>query len=112
MIQHTGKGTVTVKDYTVVDVNNLYKSCGSCTNNGGPRNVVVSNVKAGNVKSDLVGINSNFGDVATIDGTCGVGKKPCQEYKGVPKGNEEAIKVPTNANCRGAQGKLTTLPAC
>lgn len=111
MVQHNGVGTVTIRDYTVVDVWNLYKSCGSCKNNAGPRNVIVSGVKAGNVRSDLVGINSNFGDVATIDETCGVSRKPCQEYKGVGSGLE-APKVSTTANCRGTQGKLAALPAC
>ncbi|KAK1449993.1 pectate lyase A [Colletotrichum melonis] len=99
-ISHLGRGTATVKDLTVIDVNRLYRSCANCVNNGGPRNLVVSNLKANNVKL-LAGINSNFGDVATISGSCGTGvAKVCQEYKGVEKG-QESPKVTTTANCRG-----------
>lgn len=112
MVQHNGRGTVTIKDYTVVDVGKLYRSCGDCTNNGGPRNVVVDGVRANGVTSDLVGINSNYGDKATVTNSCGKSKRVCQEYKGVTKGSGSSSKVDTTANCQGAQGKLTSLPAC
>ena len=42
VVQHNGRGTVTIRDYTVVNAGKLYRSCGDCSNNGGPRNVVVS----------------------------------------------------------------------
>ncbi|RYP72623.1 hypothetical protein DL771_004118 [Monosporascus sp. 5C6A] len=112
VVQHNGRGTVTIRDYTVVNAGKLYRSCGDCTNNGGPRKVVVENVKARGMTSDLVGINSNYGDTATISGSCGVSKKVCQEYKGVNKGNGSSSKVSTTANCLGAQGKLEKLPTC
>ncbi|KAH7131132.1 pectate lyase [Dactylonectria macrodidyma] len=108
VVQHNGRGTVTIKDFTVVNAGKLYRGCGDCTNNGGPRNVVVSNVKAKGV-STLVGINSNYGDTATISGSCGSSvKKVCQEFKGVEKGNGDSPKVDTTANCKGQ----TTLSAC
>ena len=101
VVQHNGKGTVTIKNYTVVNVGKLYRSCGNCSGNGGPRKVVVSGLKAKNVKSDLTGINSNYGDTSTVSGSCGSSvKKVCQEYKGVQKGSESS-KVSTTANCRG-----------
>lgn len=112
VIQHNGRGTVTIRDYTVVNAGKLYRSCGDCTGNGGPRNVVVQNVRARGMTSDLVGINSNYGDVATISGSCGSTKKVCQEYRGVVKGNGSSSKVSTTANCRGSQGLLSSLPAC
>jgi hypothetical protein len=100
VVQHNGRGTVTIKDFTVVNAGKLYRACGNCSNNGGPRNVVVQNVKAKGV-SELVGINSNFGDTANISGSCGSSvKKVCQEYKGVQKGSESS-KVSTTANCKG-----------
>ncbi|KXH50169.1 pectate lyase A [Colletotrichum simmondsii] len=106
-ISHLGRGIVTVKDYTVINGNRLYRSCANCANNGGPRNLVVANLKANNVKL-LAGINSNFGDIATISGSCGTGvTKVCQEYKGVEKG-QESPKVTTTANCRGQ----TSLDIC
>ena len=112
VIQHNGKGTVTVDGMTIVNAGKLYRSCGDCTGNGGPRNVVVKNVKAYGLTSDLVGINSNYGDTATITNSCGSTKKVCQEYKGVKKGEGKSEKVSTTANCKGAQGLLSKLPSC
>ncbi|KAF6820862.1 pectate lyase E 1 [Colletotrichum plurivorum] len=100
VILHQGKGTVTIKDFTVVDSNRLYRACGNCANNGGPRNVVIDNLKANDV-TVLTGINSNFGDTSSISNSCGVSVgKTCQEFKGVQKG-QESPKVSTTANCKG-----------
>lgn len=112
VVQHNGRGTVTIKNYTVKNVGKLYRSCGNCSNNGGPRKVVIDNVKAYGVTSDLAGINSNFGDTATITNSCGNTKKTCQEYKGVQKGQGESPKQSTTGACLGAQGKLAKLPTC
>jgi len=103
---------VTIKDTTFVGVGKVYRSCGDCTNNGGPRNVVIDNIRVNGVTSDLVGINSNYGDTASVSNSCGVSKKVCQEYKGVTKGSGSSAKVSTTANCRGSQGTLAKLPAC
>ncbi|KAK4098163.1 polysaccharide lyase family 3 protein [Parathielavia hyrcaniae] len=108
VVQHNGRGTVTIRGFTVVNAGKLYRGCGDCTNNGGPRNVVIQNVRAKGV-SELVGINSNFGDTANVSGSCGSSvKKVCQEYKGVQKGQGSSSKVSTTANCKGQ----TTLPSC
>ena len=74
--------------------------------------MIVSNVQVKGMTSDLVGINSNYGDVATVSGSCGVSKKVCQEYKGVTKGNGDSEKVSTVNNCKGDQGRLSKLPTC
>ncbi|CAJ0544089.1 Ff.00g040770.m01.CDS01 [Fusarium sp. VM40] len=108
VIQHNGRGTVTIKGFTVINAGKLYRGCGDCTNNGGPRHVIVQNVKAKGV-SNLVGINSNYGDTANISGTCGTGvKKVCQEFVGVQKGNGKSTEVDTTASCKGQK----TLSAC
>lgn len=100
VVQHNGRGTVTIRNFTVVTAGKLYRSCGNCSNNGGPRKVVLENVKARGV-SELIGINSNFGDTASVSGSCGSSvKKVCQEYKGVQKGSDSS-KVSTTASCRG-----------
>jgi len=114
VVQHNGAGTVTIKDYTVVSAGKLYRSCGDCTDNSkkSPRKVIVENVKAYGITSDLIGINSNFGDTATISGSCGTTKAVCKEYKGVNKGSGESTKLTTNDKCYGAQGKLSKLPTC
>ncbi|KAL1634147.1 hypothetical protein SLS56_002450 [Neofusicoccum ribis] len=112
VIQHNGRGTTTIRNFQVSNVGKLFRSCGDCSNNGGPRNVVVDRVRAFGMKSDLVGINSNFGDTATVTNSCGSSKLVCQEFKGVQKGQGESPKLKTNTKCLGAQGKLQALPAC
>ncbi|KAH7374829.1 pectate lyase [Plectosphaerella cucumerina] len=108
VVQHNGKGTVTIKDFTVVNAGKLYRGCGDCTNNGGPRNVIIQNVKANNV-ANLVGINSNYGDTSSVSGTCGKGvKKVCQEFIGVKKGEGKSTEVDTTASCKGQ----SSLSAC
>ncbi|KAH8594652.1 putative pectate lyase E [Bisporella sp. PMI_857] len=112
VVQANGRGTTTIKDYTVVNVGKLYRSCGNCSNNGGPRNVIVTGLKANSVTSAVVGINSNYGDVSTISGSCGKSiKKTCQQFTGIEKnGSAESPKVSSTANCKGTQG--TSIPAC
>lgn len=114
VVQHNGKGTVTIKDYSVQAVGKVARSCGNCSKNGGPRNFIITGLKANGVTADVVGINSNYGDVATISGSCGKGvKHVCQEFKGILKSDGgESPKLSSTANCQGAQGKLSTLPAC
>ncbi|CAO2657826.1 Nn.00g070860.m01.CDS01 [Neocucurbitaria sp. VM-36] len=114
VVQHNGAGTVTIRDFTVVNAGKLYRSCGDCTDNEkkSPRHVIVENVRAYGMTSDLVGINVNFGDSAKISGSCGTTKKVCSEYKGVNKGDGDSEKLDTNASCGGDQGKLTKLPTC
>lgn len=114
VIQHNGAGTVTIKDYTIVNAGKLYRSCGDCTNNESksPRKVIVENVRAFGMTSDLIGINFNFGDEATISGSCGETKTVCQEYKGINKGDGKGGKVDTKGACKGAQALLEKLPAC
>ena len=58
------------------------------------KNVVAESGKA------LVGINSNFGDTATISGTCATDvKEICNEYEGTTPGNEpeQVSSGPSNA---------------
>jgi hypothetical protein len=58
VVQHNGRGLVTIKNFTVSGASKLYRSCGNCPNNGGPRNVVITGVKATGVK-EVAAINSN-----------------------------------------------------
>lgn len=60
VVQHNGKGTVTIKNYTVVNGGKVYRSCGNCSNNGGPRKVIITGGRFNTIKSDVVGINSNY----------------------------------------------------
>jgi len=114
VVQANGKGTTTITGYTVTGGGKLYRSCGNCSKNGGPRNIIVKDSKLFGITSDIVGINSNYGDIATISGSCSdSAKKVCQEFKGILKSaGGESPKLSTNANCQGPQGKLARLPAC
>ncbi|KAM0282373.1 hypothetical protein ACHAQH_003052 [Verticillium albo-atrum] len=107
IIQHNGVGTVTIDGFYAVDFGKLYRACGNCKKSG-RRNVIVKNVKAYNGKL-LVGINSNFGDVATITSTCTTStKKVCTEFKGTTPGNEpKEIRSGPSSAC-----KYTTVKAC
>lgn len=73
----------------------------------------MDNISAAGVNSDLVGINSNYGDTATIANSCGDGvDSVCQEYIGVEKGDGDSEKVDSKDSCLGAQGQIEELPAC
>lgn len=88
--QHNGRGAVHISNFLANDAGKLYRACGDCTGNGGPRYVTIENVRANNILT-IAGINKNFGDVATIrnltvyhSGSHKV--KICQVYRGVVKG--------------------------
>ncbi|KAL6702752.1 hypothetical protein ACN47E_000986 [Coniothyrium glycines] len=100
VVQHNGKGTVTIDGFQVADFGKLYRACGNCKSSVA-RSVVIKNVKAYNGKL-LAGINPNFGDSATISGTCATSVKAiCEEFKGTTPGNEpqSVSKGPSN-NCK------------
>lgn len=110
----TGKALPTIKDYTLQAVGKVYRSCGNCSNNGGRRKVVISGLKANGVTADVVGINPNYGDTATISGSCGKSvKHVCQEFMGIQKSDGgKSPELSSTAACLGAQGKLSTLATC
>ncbi|KAI1099013.1 polysaccharide lyase family 3 protein [Jackrogersella minutella] len=107
VLQHNGVGTASVDGFTVVDFGKLYRSCGNCKKQG-ERNVIIKNVKAYNGDA-LIGINSNFGDVATIESSCASTVSDiCVEYKGTSPGNDpEEIGSGPSDHC-----KYNTVSAC
>ncbi|CAL3969921.1 hypothetical protein PZA11_007530 [Diplocarpon coronariae] len=113
VIQHNGRGTVTITDYTIDGAGKVYRSCGNCSGNGGPRKVVITGLKASGITAEVAGINSNYGDTVTIGSSCGAGASVCQEYRGIDKSaGGDPGKVTTTDACLGEQGKLPELPAC
>ncbi|KAF5375895.1 hypothetical protein D9615_008207 [Tricholomella constricta] len=90
IVQHNGAGKVVIKDFFASTFGKLYRSCGNCSKSYA-RTVVVDNVclKGG---SEAVGINSNFGDTATLTNIKTNGKPSnanvCCTYKGVGSGSE------------------------
>jgi pectate lyase len=115
--QFNGRGELRISNFFVANAGKLVRSCGDCTGNGGPRRIFINNVITRDV-STIVGINSNFGDVATIRNltlnNSGTSKtKICQVYKGVVKGqgSTSALGVEFNTpNCQVSQGDVTLLP--
>ncbi|WP_129642378.1 pectate lyase [Peristeroidobacter agariperforans] len=115
--QFNGRGEMRISNFFVANSGKLVRSCGDCTGNGGPRRIFVNNVITRDVAT-IVGINSNFGDVATIRNltlnNSGTSKtKICQVYKGVVKGqgSTSALGVEFNTpNCQVSQGDVTLLP--
>ncbi|KAG9080425.1 hypothetical protein FRC06_006601, partial [Ceratobasidium sp. 370] len=65
VVQHNGGGTVKIDSYCVQTFGKLYRSCGNCSTQY-KRAVQISQI-IGKSGSLLAGINSNYGDTATID---------------------------------------------
>ncbi|MDG9668980.1 pectate lyase [Hahella sp. CR1] len=101
IFQHNSKNSTTIitGGFTIKgDNGKLWRSCGDCKNNGGPRHLIVDNVIVeGSLSSGLAGVNSNYKDTATIRNlkvkNYKSGKpKICVEYKGVNKGDGKSEK--------------------
>lgn len=115
--QFNGRGEMHISNFFVSRSGKLVRSCGDCTGNGGPRRIFVDNVITRDV-STIVGINTNFGDVATIRNltlnNSGTSKtKICQVYRGVVKGqgSSSALGVEFDTpNCRVSRSNVTLLP--
>ncbi|KAB5589526.1 putative effector protein [Ceratobasidium theobromae] len=103
VIQHNGGGLVKIESYCVQDFGKLYRSCGNCSSQT-KRQVEIKDVIARNGKL-LAGVNSNFGDVATIN----TGSNSytsltsvCDTFEGNNSGAEPKTltKNQPNANCK------------
>jgi pectate lyase len=115
--QFNGRGEMRISNFYVARSGKLVRSCGDCTGNGGPRRIFVNNVITRDVPT-IAGINSNFGDVATIrnltlNNSSTTKTKICQVYKGVVKGqgSTSALGVEFDTpNCQVSQSDVTLLP--
>ncbi|KAB8068572.1 putative pectate lyase E [Aspergillus leporis] len=96
VIQHNSGGSVIIKDFTVQNFGKLYRSCGNCKKQF-KRTVEISGIKASSGKS-LVGINSNYGDTATITGCASSVKEICVEYQGTDNNSKEPKKVASGSS--------------
>ncbi|MEU7865231.1 pectate lyase [Dactylosporangium sp. NPDC049140] len=89
VFQHNGSGTVHISNFYASDIGKLYRGCGNCTNHY-ERHVTVDNVLLNKTKY-VVGINTNWGDTATLSRVVvqsSSGIHICAEYTGVAKGSE------------------------
>ncbi|MBW6437787.1 pectate lyase [Actinoplanes hulinensis] len=111
VFQHNGGGTLTIKNFQVEDFGKLYRSCGNCSTQH-RRAVVLQNVVATAPAGSLVGINTNYGDTATISKVTVVGKKSldiCVKFTGNSSG-KEPTKIGTGAdgvNCIYNESDIT-----
>ncbi|KAI9054921.1 hypothetical protein LZ554_002064 [Drepanopeziza brunnea f. sp. 'monogermtubi'] len=87
VVQHNGAGTVDISGFTVGSFGKLYRACGNCKTSA-ERHVIMSDITATDGEM-LAGINSNFGDTATIHNskTSGV-QDICVTFQGVSSGSE------------------------
>ncbi|EPS42444.1 hypothetical protein H072_3625 [Dactylellina haptotyla CBS 200.50] len=98
IFQFNGRGTVHISDgFYAKDYGKVSRSCGDCTNNGGPRNFVISGITAVD-GGPLCGINTNYGDTCRISNSCQSNGKDCDRYQGVVKGNGSSKKLGTGAD--------------
>ncbi|MFI5933809.1 pectate lyase [Actinoplanes sp. NPDC051494] len=108
--QHNGNGTVNISGFYLSGSGKLYRGCGNCTNSY-QRNVKIDNVLLNDI--DMVaGINTNWGDIATITRvtlTNSSSATVCGMYKGVPKGSEPSYLGAgwNTTNCKVTQSDIT-----
>lgn len=103
VFQHNAKGgskTIIHNSY-ISTFGKLWRSCGDCTDNGGPRHLEIDNVRVDGVSVAVAGANQNYGDTVTIrdlfvkGGYDASKDKPkiCTEYIGVTDHNGDSTKV-------------------
>jgi pectate lyase len=99
IFQNNGRNTtIDVQNFTALgEHGKLARSCGDCTDNGGPRYFKFTNVTVNAKVGSIVGVNRNYGDKATIRGMKIKDYKEgstvvCEEYKGVEKGSGTSTK--------------------
>jgi Pectate lyase len=102
IFQHNSKNSTTIVTggFTVKgEHGKLWRSCGDCSNNGGPRRLVIDDVIIeGTITAGVAGANRNYGDQVQIR-RLGIknyqaGKtKICEEYTGVNKGQGSSSKL-------------------
>ncbi|GAA1740012.1 pectate lyase [Luedemannella helvata] len=108
IFQHNGKGTVKITGFYARSGGKLYRACGNCSSSY-QRHVIIDNVLLDNV--DMVaGINSNWGDTATITRVTLIsGDVVCGKYKGVSKGSEPTYLGEgwNDSNCKVTKSDIT-----
>jgi len=108
--QHNGNGTVNISGFYLNGAGKLYRACGNCTNSY-QRNVKIDNVLLNDI--DMVaGINSNWGDTATITRVTVSNSSSvvvCGKYKGVAKGSEPTYLGEgwNDSNCKVSPSDIT-----
>ena len=93
-MQHNGGGTVVINNFYIESFGKLYRSCGNC-DEAFDRHVEITNLVGRAPGGSLVGVNSNFGDTATlrniflVDATRSI--TVCERYTGNDSGDEPVL---------------------
>ncbi|MDX5567192.1 pectate lyase [Streptomyces sp. ID05-04B] len=93
VFQFNGGGTLNVSNFAVKNFGTFVRSCGNCKSGQYKRTINLNTIEATYKGNKLVGINTNYGDSATLRKITIVGdssKKitPCQKYIGNNTGKE------------------------
>ncbi|KAF4973860.1 hypothetical protein FZEAL_9178 [Fusarium zealandicum] len=86
IVQHNGCGKVNIINFYAEDYGKVYRSCGNCSKQC-KRSVYIEGVTA-RKGGEVVGINKNYGDVATLKNVCTDAKNACVLYDGCAGGCE------------------------
>ncbi|CAL9600968.1 pectate lyase [Streptomyces sp. Tu 3180] len=92
VLQFNGAGTLTVSGFRVEDFGKLVRSCGNCKTQY-KRTVVLSDIDVVAPGKSIVGINTNYGDTATLSkirvhGDSKKKIKTCTRFQGNDSGKE------------------------
>lgn len=103
VFQHNAKANskTVIRNSYVSDFGKLWRSCGDCEGNGGPRNLEIDNVRVDGIKTTVAGANRNYKDTVTVKnlyvkgGYDAAKDKPkiCQEYNAVTDHQGESTKI-------------------
>ncbi|MBZ4017524.1 pectate lyase [Streptomyces purpurogeneiscleroticus] len=106
VFQFNGAGKLNITGFQVADFGKLVRSCGNCSTQY-KRTISVNDVDVTAPGTSLVGINTNYGDTATlrsirIHGDSSKKIKPCVRYTGNDDGDEpvETGSGPDGTYCR------------
>lgn len=113
VFQFNGAGTLNVSNFAAQTFGTFVRSCGNCRTQY-KRTINLNTIEATYKGSRLVGINTNYGDSATLRGITIVGdsgKKiiPCQKYIGNNTGKEPTTNGtgPDGTYCKYATSDIT-----
>ncbi|MEE1757383.1 pectate lyase [Streptomyces sp. SP18CS02] len=113
VFQFNGAGKLVITGFQVADFGKLVRSCGNCSTQY-KRTIVVDDVDVTAPGKSLVGINTNYGDTATlsnirIKGDSSKKIKPCVRYTGNNTGAEpkETGSGPDGTYCRYTASDIT-----
>ncbi|MFF5498487.1 pectate lyase [Streptomyces aquilus] len=113
VFQFNGAGTLNISNFAVKNFGTFVRSCGNCSTQY-KRTINLNTIEATYKGSKLVGINTNYGDSATLRGITIVGDSsrkiaPCQKYIGNNSGKEPTTNGsgPDGTYCKYSSSDIT-----